>query len=51
MCIRDRSEYMTSVIFDGNDQEVGKIAKVQINDSNQNTLFGESVKKTEKRVA
>ena len=46
-----RSEYMTSVIFDGNEQEVGKIIKVKINDSNQNTLFGESIKKTEKRVA
>ena len=46
-----RSEYMTSVIFDGNDHEVGKIIKVKINNSNQNTLFGESVKKTEKRVA
>ena len=46
-----RSEYMTSVIFDGNDQELGNIIKVKINDSNQSTLFGESVKKTEKRVA
>ena len=46
-----RSEHMTSVIFDGNDQEVGNIIKVKINDSNQSTLFGESVKKTEKRVA
>ena len=46
-----RSEYMTSVIFDGNDQEVGNIIKVKIKDSNQNTLFGESIKKTEKRVA
>ena len=46
-----RSEYMTSVIFDGNDQEVGNIIKVKITNSNQNTLFGESVKKTEKRVA
>ena len=46
-----RSEYMTSVIFDGNDQDVGNIIKVKITNSNQNTLFGESVKKTEKRVA
>ena len=46
-----RSEYMTPVIFDGNDQEVGNIIKVKINESNQSTLFGESVKKTEKRVA
>ena len=46
-----RSEYMTSVIFDGNDQDVGNIIKVKINNSNQNTLFGESLKKIEKRVA
>ena len=42
---------MTSVIFDGNDQDVGKIIKVKINNSNQNTLFGESLKKSEKKVA
>ena len=46
-----RSEYMTPVIFDGNDQDVGNIVKVVVNKSNQNTLFGESLKKTEKRVA
>ena len=46
-----RSEYMTPVIFDGNDQDVGNIIKVKIKDSNQNTLFGESVKKIEKKVA
>ena len=46
-----RSEYMTSVVFDGTDQDVGNIIKVKINNSNQNTLFGESLKKLEKRVA
>ncbi len=46
-----RSEYMTSVIFDGNDQDVGNIIKVKINKSNQNTLFGESLKDLERRVA
>ena len=46
-----RSEYMTSVIFDGNDQDVGNIIKVKINNSNQNTLFGTSLNKSEKRVA
>ena len=40
-----RSEYMTSVIFNANDEDVGKIVKVKINKSNQNTLFGEIVKK------
>ena len=46
-----RSEYMTSVIFDGNDQDVGNIIKVKINKSNQNTLFGDSLNNLEKRVA
>ncbi len=46
-----RSEHMTPVIFDGNDQDVGNIIKVKICKSNQNTLFGESLKKSEKRVA
>ena len=46
-----RSEYMTSVIFDGNDHDVGKVIKVKINASNQNTLFGESLNNSEKRVA
>ena len=46
-----RSEYMTSVIFDGNDEDVGNIIKVKINSSNQNTLMGESLEKIEKRVA
>ena len=46
-----RSEYMTSVIFDGNDQDVGKIVKVKINNSNQNTLFGEYLNKSKQRVA
>ena len=46
-----RSEYMTSVIFDGKDQDVGNIIKVKIKSSNQNTLFGENFKKIEKRVA
>ena len=46
-----RSEHMTSVIFDGNDQDVGNIIKVKINNCNQSTLFGESLEKIEKRVA
>ena len=39
---------MTSVIFDANDQDVGKIIKVKIKKSNQHTLFGESLNKLEK---
>ena len=46
-----RSEYMTSVIFDGNDGEVGNVVKVKIKNSNQNTLFGESLNKSIQRVA
>ena len=46
-----RSEYMTSVIFDANDRDVGKIIKVKIKKSNQHTLFGESLNKLEKKVA
>ena len=46
-----RSEYMTPVIFDGSDEDVGKIVKVKIYKSNQNTLFGEILRKTKLKVA
>tara|TARA_B100000674_G_scaffold308948_1_gene256632 strand:+ start:35 stop:1324 length:1290 start_codon:yes stop_codon:yes gene_type:complete len=46
-----RSEHMTSVIFDGNEEDIGKIIKVRIKDSNRNTLFGERVEKSRLRVA
>ena len=46
-----RSEYMTSVIFDANYEDVGKIVKVKINKSNQSTLFGEIIRKSNLRVA
>ena len=46
-----RSEYMTSVILDGSDTDIGNIVKVKINNSNQNTLFGKVVDKSEQRVA
>ena len=36
-----RNEYMTSVIFKGNESLVGKIIPVKINNSNQTSLFGE----------
>ena len=35
-----RSEHMTSIIFDGGKENIGKIVKVEINSSNQNSLFG-----------
>ncbi len=46
-----RSEHMTSVVFDAKDEDVGNIIKVKINNSNQNTLFGESSYKSKKKVA
>ena len=36
-----RSEYMTSVIFNGKKDDIGKIVPVKINKSNRSTLFGE----------
>ncbi len=35
-----RNKYITPVIFDGNDNLIGKNIKVKIQTSNQNTLFG-----------
>ncbi|MDB4827939.1 tRNA (N6-isopentenyl adenosine(37)-C2)-methylthiotransferase MiaB [Candidatus Pelagibacter sp.] len=35
-----RSEYMTSVIFNGKKDDIGKIVPVKINRSNRSTLFG-----------
>ena len=46
-----RSEYMTSVLLNGNDDLIGKIVKVKISKSNQNSLFGEVVSATNKKVA
>jgi len=46
-----RSEYMTSVLFNGSDNLIGKIVKVKIQNSNQNTLFGETVDQSNQRVA
>ncbi len=46
-----RSEYMTSVIFDANDEDVGKIVKIKIKSSNRNTLFGEMLHKSKLKVA
>ena len=35
-----RNEYFNSVIFNANENDIGKIVKVNIDNSNQNTLFG-----------
>ena len=37
---------MNSVIFTGNDKDIGKIVKVNVEKVNQNSLFG-SIKKRE----
>jgi tRNA-2-methylthio-N6-dimethylallyladenosine synthase len=42
---------MTSVIFDGSIDNIGKIAKVEITSSNQNSLFGKLIEKSKKKVA
>ena len=46
-----RSEYMTSVIFNGSKDLIGKIVKVKILSSNRNTLFGEVLDQSNKKVA
>ena len=39
-----RNRYLSSVIFEGNENNVGNLVDVKITTSNQNTLFGEIVK-------
>ena len=46
-----RSEYMTSVIFNGKKEDIGKIVKVKINHSNRSTLFGGIIRNSNKKVA
>ena len=46
-----KSEYMTSVLFNGTDDLIGKIVKVKIKDSNQSTLFGEVINVSNQKVA
>ena len=46
-----KSEYMTSVIFNGKKEDIGKIVSVKINRSNRSTLFGELVNHSNKKVA
>jgi tRNA-2-methylthio-N6-dimethylallyladenosine synthase len=42
---------MTSVLFSGSDDLIGKIVKVKIKKSNQNTLFGDLVNQSSQKVA
>ena len=46
-----RSEYMTSVIFNGNKDDIGNIVQVRILQSNRSTMFGEIVNNINKQVA
>ena len=46
-----RTEYMTSVIFDGDIDNIGKIVQVEITSSNQNSLFGKLAESSKKKVA
>ena len=45
-----RTGYMTSVIFNGDKKNIGKIVKVEIDSSNQNSLFGK-IKLTQNKKA
>ncbi len=46
-----RSEHMTSVIFDGKEENIGKLIPVKIVGSNKNTLFGKMIENYNKKVA
>ena len=46
-----RSEYMTSVIFNGKKEDIGKIVQVKIKKSNRSTLFGDKVFSSNQKVA
>ena len=35
-----RNKFLSSVIFDGTESHIGKLVKVNIEKSNQNSLFG-----------
>ena len=46
-----RSEYMTSVKFNGKKEDIGKIMSVKVNKSNRSTLFGELIVNSNQKVA
>ena len=46
-----RSEYMTSVVFNGNKNDVGKILPVRIKKANRSSLFGERINNENQKVA
>ena len=46
-----RNKYMSSVIFNGSQKNIGKIVKIQIESSNQNNLFGKILNNTKVKAA
>ena len=46
-----RTEYMTSVIFNGNTDCIGKVVQIEITSSNQNSLFGKLQENYKQKVA
>jgi tRNA-2-methylthio-N6-dimethylallyladenosine synthase len=46
-----RSEHMTSVIFDGKKEDIGKIVQVKVKQGSRNSLFGEIINNSNQRVA
>jgi len=46
-----RSEYMTPVIFNGKEKDIGKIVSVKILRSNRSTLYGELISNLNQKVA
>ena len=46
-----RTNYMTSVIFDGSVENIGKVVQVEVISSNQNSLFGKIKENYKKKVA
>ena len=46
-----RSEYMTPVIFNGKEKDIGKIVSVKILKSNRSTLYGELILNLNQKVA
>ena len=46
-----RNKYLNSVIFDGSENNIGKILKVKIETSNQNNLFGKIEENKDMRAA
>ena len=46
-----RSEHMTSIIFNGDKNDIGKVVQVKIKQSNRSTLFAEKIKSSNQKVA